>query len=108
MPDHFLCRTDQLAEGRGRPASAGGRYLAVFLVDGQVRVLDNRCLHVGNPLDGGAVVDGVLHCPWHGWSYDVATGELLTIAGRRPGLTTYPCRVEDGSVTVTVEGPVGD
>ncbi|MBW3651085.1 MAG: Rieske (2Fe-2S) protein [Actinobacteria bacterium] len=108
MPDYILCRTDQLVEGRGRPARAGERYLAVFLVDGEVHVLDNQCLHAASPIDGGPVVDGAVRCPWHGWSYDLRTGELLTGFGPRPGLATYPCRLEDGVVQVTIDDPVGN
>lgn len=109
MPDYVLCRIEQLVEGRGRPARAGDRYLAVFLVKGEVHVLDNQCLHAESPIDGGPVVDGVVHCPWHGWSYDLRTGELLTGFGPRPGLSRYPCRVEDGVVKITlVDGPVGN
>lgn len=108
MADYTLCRTDQLVEGRGRPARAGDRYLAVFLVEGQVHVLDNQCLHADSPIDAGPVVDGTVHCPWHGWSYDLRTGDLLTALGAAPGLTVYSCRVEDGVVKVTIDDAVGD
>ena len=108
MPDHVLCRVDQLVEGRGRPARAGDAYLAVFLVDGEVHVIDNQCLHVGSPLDAGPVVDGAVRCPWHGWAYDLRTGAQLTAFGELPGIRTYPCRIEDGTVTVTVDDPVRD
>ena len=106
---YVLCRVDQLVEGRGRPARAGDRYLAVFLVDGRIHVLDNLCLHVGSPIDGGPVRDGVVLCPWHGWSYRLDDGALLTDAGDRPGLRTYDHTVTDaGEVQVHLDDPVGD
>lgn len=109
MPDFFLCRVDQLVEGRGRPAQAGDRYLAVFLVEGRVHVIDNQCLHVGSPLDGGPVVDGTIRCPWHGWVYDLETGALLTAFGEMDGINAYPVRVTgDGWVQVSIEQAVGD
>lgn len=97
-----MCRVDELVEGRGRPVRAGDRYLAVFLVDGRVRALDNECRHVGNPVDGGAVEEGRLTCPWHGWTYDVATGDLLTAFGPQPGLRAYQAWVEGDVVLVRV------
>jgi nitrite reductase/ring-hydroxylating ferredoxin subunit len=108
VPDHVLCRLDQLVEGRGRPARAGDLYLAVFLVDGRVHVVDNQCRHVGSPLDAGPVVNGNVHCPWHGWAYDLESGALQTAFGERDGIRVYPCRVEDGLVKVVLDRAVGD
>lgn len=108
MPAYVLCRRDQLVEGRGRPARAGGRYLAVFLVDGEVHVLDNQCLHVGSPIDAGPVHDGMVHCPWHGWAYRLTDGSLVTAFGDRPGLGTYDAVVtEAGEVQVFLDDVVG-
>ena len=108
MPVHVLCRLDQLVEGRGRPARAGGRYLAVFLDDVDAPVDDNQCLHVGSPIDGGPVHDGLVHCPWHGWAYRLSDGSLVTAFGDRPGLRTYDHEVTaTGEVQVHLEEPVG-
>lgn len=110
MADYVLCRVEQLVEGRGRPARADDRYLAVFLIDGEIHVLDNLCLHVGSPIDAGAVHDGLVHCPWHGWAYRLSDGSLVTAFGDQPGLRTYPHRVTDsGEVEVSLDGtgPVG-
>jgi nitrite reductase/ring-hydroxylating ferredoxin subunit len=105
---HVLCRLDQLVEGRGRPARAAGLYLAVFLVGGRVHVIDNQCLHVGSPLDGGPVRDGIVMCPWHGWSYRLEDGAWLTAFGDRPGITVYACSVtDDGEVQVHLDDPMG-
>jgi nitrite reductase/ring-hydroxylating ferredoxin subunit len=108
VPAYVLCRVDQLVEGRGRPARAGDRYLAVFLAGGQIHVLDNLCLHVGSPIDGGPVRDGVVQCPWHGWAYRLADGSLVTAFGDLPGLRTYDHVVTDsGEVQVFLEEPMG-
>jgi nitrite reductase/ring-hydroxylating ferredoxin subunit len=102
VPEIELCRLDQLADGRGMPVRADGRYLAVFLVDGEVHVIDNQCAHVGSPLDSGAVEQGRLVCPWHGWTYELATGHLVTAWGNRPGVRRYDASVRNGSVVVTL------
>ena len=103
MPEYELCRVDQLIEGRGRPVNVAGRYLAVFLLKGRVHVLDNECLHLANPIDGGPVANGVVYCPWHGWAYDLATGDNITGFGNRKGLRTYQAHVEEGTVRVTLD-----
>lgn len=80
-----------------------GRLVAVFDDGGTLRAVDNICRHVGAPLDEGAVNDGCVTCPWHGWRYDLSTGEHLTILGRRNGLRTYPVRVDGDRVLVGAE-----
>ena len=80
----------------------GERNLAVFDLGDAVVVVDNECRHVGNPLDDGFVSGGSVTCPWHGWRYDLRTGEVLTVFGRRPGLRTYSVRVDSGDVLVEV------
>lgn len=106
--EYDVCRVDQLVEGRGRPARAGDRYLAVFLSAGRVHVLDNECLHAGSPIDGGPVIDSRVHCPWHGWAYDLDTGAHITAYGDRPGLRTYAARIEAGVVKVVVDDGTRD
>ena len=80
-----------------------GHYLALFDVDGTVRAVQNTCLHVGNPIDDGTVKDGCVTCPWHGWRYDLRSGEHLTVFGRRPGLRTYEVRVVGDDIMVDIE-----
>lgn len=41
---------------------------------GRVFALDNRCPHMGFPLDRGSVRDGILTCPWHHARFDLASG----------------------------------
>jgi nitrite reductase (NADH) small subunit len=98
-----VCRRADVPLDRGWPVRVGDHYIAIFDVDGGLRAVDNTCLHVGNPLDDGFVSSGYVTCPWHGWRYDLTTGEHLTAFGRRRGLRTYPVKVEDDMVFVAFE-----
>ncbi len=53
-----------------------GRHRPVLLVQegGQVFGLDNRCPHMGFPLDRGSVEDGILTCHWHHARFELASG----------------------------------
>ena len=44
-----------------------GSHRPILLVYAQERVFafDNRCPHMGFPLDRGSVEDGILTCHWH-------------------------------------------
>ncbi len=56
---------------------AGEVAVAVFDLDGELRAVDDRCLHRGGSLSAGHVRDGVVMCPEHWWRYDLRTGERL-------------------------------
>jgi nitrite reductase/ring-hydroxylating ferredoxin subunit len=53
-----------------------GRHRPVLLVHdhGRACALDNRCPHMGFPLDQGTVEDGILTCHWHHARFHVASG----------------------------------
>jgi nitrite reductase/ring-hydroxylating ferredoxin subunit len=53
-----------------------GRHRPVLLVydNGRVFALDNRCPHMGFPLDRGSVEDGILTCHWHHARFALSSG----------------------------------
>ncbi|HUP68560.1 MAG TPA: Rieske 2Fe-2S domain-containing protein [Acidimicrobiales bacterium] len=103
MPPVKLCALDDLEPGRGHRVRLHGHDLAVFLVDGKVRVVDNTCLHTGGPLADGAVVDGCVICPLHGWVYDLMTGQTLVGHRTAGNLGAYEAWVESGQVMAELD-----
>src|SRR5712671_5766527 len=53
-----------------------GRHRPILLVHegGNVLALDNRCPHMGFPLDRGSIEDGILTCHWHHARFALASG----------------------------------
>jgi nitrite reductase (NADH) small subunit len=99
-----VCRRQDIPPGRGWPVQAGSFRIAVFETAGGLRAVENTCLHIGNPIDDGPVAGEVVTCPWHGWQYDLRTGDHLTVFGRRQGLRTFPIRLNGDDVEVEVGG----
>lgn len=67
----------QLDDLRGKGALAvqvEGHTLVLFDYGGKVYAVDNRCPHMGFPLDRGTVRDGILTCHWHHARFDLASG----------------------------------
>jgi sulfoxide reductase heme-binding subunit YedZ len=95
-----VCHRDDLVEGLGRPVVIDGLALAVFVTDGDVVVLGNQCAHRDFPIDAGPVLDGCVSCPWHGWRFDLRTGDHLTSFGPRRGLPRYAAMVANDTVWV--------
>jgi len=77
-----------------------GDQLAVFNVDGEFYAIENFCPHKGAPLSEGVLCGHVVECGWHGWEFDVRTGQCLTVADT---IKTYPLKIEDGVVSVVLE-----
>ncbi len=70
----------ELAPGQGKTVDAGGTAIALFNVGGTFHAIGNACRHRGGPLGEGTLEKSVVTCPWHGWEYDVTTGELVKYA----------------------------
>lgn len=91
-------RTSEFRPNAGKPAIVDGRHLAVFRLDDGFFAIDNLCLHQAGPLCDGPIEDGVVTCPWHGWSYDIRSGIL--VQDGRVGVTCHHTRVVGDEVQV--------
>lgn len=58
-----------------------GTEIALFNVNGNIFAIDNTCPHMGGPLGEGDLEGCVVTCPWHGWQFDVKTGNCLNMPG---------------------------
>ena len=89
----LVCTLDELQPGEKRPFELGGRPIVVCRSreTGEVFAVAGRCPHQGAPLCEGKLGSSVsssgpgqyevtrpgeiLRCPWHGWEFDVRTGQ---------------------------------
>ncbi|WP_138497004.1 NifU family protein [Nostoc sp. PA-18-2419] len=62
------------------------------------RCYRNACVHLGNPLDEGKVENGIITCAFHGFEYNLETGECLTTPNI--SLQSYPVKIKDNKVFV--------
>jgi nitrite reductase/ring-hydroxylating ferredoxin subunit len=66
---------DELKRNRGRLVVRGPHRPILLVEEGdRVYALDNRCPHMGFPLERGSVEDGILTCHWHHARFDLASG----------------------------------
>ena len=65
----------ELEVGRLTTVIAGGRAICVARTAAGYGALDNRCPHQGGPLGDGELENGFVVCPWHGYEYDLKTGQ---------------------------------
>ena len=87
-----------LPPGRGRSLEVGGHRLALFNLDGVFHAIDDDCPHRGGPLGAGWFENGCVHCPLHGWAFNVVTG-ACDVRPERP-VATHPVEVREGRVWI--------
>lgn len=77
--------------------------LAVFSVDGDIYVTDNNCTHGNAMLTDGYQDGGIIECPFHGGSFDIATGAAKAFPCQ-VAIKTYPVTIHDGWVCIDEPG----
>ena len=87
---------DELEEQGSRVVAVEGRTVLVLYDQGSVYALDNRCPHMGFPLNQGTVRDGILTCHWHHAKFDLAGG--CTFDPFADDVTSFHVDVRDGDV----------
>jgi nitrite reductase/ring-hydroxylating ferredoxin subunit len=111
MAEQFIGKAAELADGDRRIVICGGAEVGIFREAQAFYAYSNICAHQGGPACEGLIIarveehilpDGTSRgmrfsaternfvCPWHGYEYDIRTGEC--VADRRIALRKY--RVE--------------
>ncbi|WP_254512222.1 Rieske (2Fe-2S) protein [Anatilimnocola floriformis] len=101
MPWETIASVQDCPPGSARECIAGGRIIALFNVDGQFYALDGMCPHQGGPLGKGRLQGCIITCPWHGFQFDVTTGQHQ--ASKSLVHPSFAVRVEGEAVQVDVE-----
>ena len=111
----------EFADGDRRLLQHDGRAIGVFRVGDEFRAYENICLHQGGPVCEGRYfplmravttpdgrLTGEMHdesrphlvCPWHGWEYDLRSGEFS--GDRRLRLRSFEVQIDGDQVYVAV------
>jgi nitrite reductase/ring-hydroxylating ferredoxin subunit len=69
--------------------------VAIFIYDSKVYAVDNRCPHMGFPLNQGTVKDGILTCHWHHARFDLMNGG--TFDQWAGDVTSFPVEIRNGN-----------
>jgi nitrite reductase/ring-hydroxylating ferredoxin subunit len=111
MSRYVIARADDFPPGTRRIVEIDGRSIGVFNVDGTYYAPRNSCPHQGAPLCTGTVLASLtssqpgdyryekgrrfLQCPWHGWEFDLASGQSW-FDPARTRVRPYEVMVESG------------
>jgi 3-phenylpropionate/trans-cinnamate dioxygenase ferredoxin subunit len=101
MTLHKVAGRSEIAPGSTRRVVVDGAEILLCNVDGALYAIEDVCTHDGGPLDQGTLEGECVVCPRHGATFDVRTGDALTLPAVIP-LITYPVSVDGEDVYVDV------
>ncbi len=99
MSEHRVARLSDLAPGSATRIEVSGSELLLCNVAGTVYCVEDVCTHDGAPLDQGELEGKCIVCPRHGATFDVTTGDALTLPAVVP-LMTFAVRIDGDDVFV--------
>ena len=70
-----VARVADCPPGSSLEVVAEDRVLALFNVEGEIVAIDGVCPHQGGPLGKGRLNGCIVTCPWHGWQFNVNSGQ---------------------------------
>jgi nitrite reductase/ring-hydroxylating ferredoxin subunit len=100
VQDVVVALASEIPEGERKIVQVGELSIGVFHHDGQWIALRNSCLHRGGPVCTGKLDGNILICPWHGYTYDVTSGQLTL--DRSAYLESYPVEIRNGQVHLQI------
>ncbi len=95
-----IANLSELEPGTCRSVEVDGIGVALFNVEGTIYALNNTCPHAGGPLGEGKLNGELVECPWHGWRYNVRTGERPENPDFK--VACYPVQVDGTLILVSI------
>lgn len=118
----FVVAASELKDGERKIVPFGDIEIGVYRMDGKLYAYENVCAHQGGPACEGLLMPKVeevlapdktyqrmrfnydswhIVCPWHGWEYELTTGEY--VVNRKCRLRKYAVAEKDGSIYVLTQ-----
>ncbi len=94
-----VASVEEFKLGEVRVVDVDNTMVAVFNLDGKYIAIEDVCPHDGSEIASGCVKNGILECPHHGATFDLASGDVLSPPAYDP-LEMMQVRIENGFVEV--------
>jgi nitrite reductase/ring-hydroxylating ferredoxin subunit len=110
MAKYVVALASEVEPGKCKIVSAGGREIGVYNINDAFYALVNRCPHEGAAVCRGQIMSRphsdtpgtyrliqrgeMVRCPWHGWIFEIKTGQSWCAATTRT--RTITVHVESG------------
>jgi 3-phenylpropionate/trans-cinnamate dioxygenase ferredoxin component len=107
MSDTFerACATADVPDEGSVPVEVAGVEIAVVKSEGEFFAVRDECSHAQIQLSEGEVAGCEIECWLHGSTFDLRTGEPVSLPAFEP-VPIYPVRLDGDDVYVDVKNPI--
>ena len=75
---HYICSVSDISPEKPYVFHLKDKIeIVIFQHENNYFALENRCPHAGARLNEGILKDNILTCIWHGWQFDIESGQCL-------------------------------
>jgi len=109
---HLVAKESEIPPGTRKEFDIEGHDIVVFNIGGNYHAVENYCPHMGGPVANGPVREDdqertTISCPFHGWQFDIESGDTITPNKKRvqkfdAGLKKYDVDTEEGRIYVDI------
>lgn len=99
----FAANVDEVEETGCKTVHIDDHVIAIFAHEEGIHAVDNRCPHMGFPLDTGTVNDGILTCHWHHARFCLKTGGTFNQFADDVRAFPVEIRGENGSSEIWID-----
>ena len=82
-----VATTADTSASKALKVKASGQSILVAQVGNKHCAIANKCSHLGLPMSGGKVENGIITCPFHGAKFDMSTGKNVEWVKSVAGIT---------------------
>lgn len=98
-----IASLEELSQTNCLTRTVDGHTIVLFKYSENVYAVDNRCPHMGFPLNKGSVSNGILTCHWHHARFDLASGGTFDLYA--DDVPAFPVRVDGDDIFVDTTPP---
>lgn len=104
MPEDFVAvlSDGELSEGELKRVLYKGTPLLLVRRGGRLHALAETCAHLGGPLSEGKLEGDCVVCPWHGSTFELASGAVVEGPSAFPQ-PRFETRVRDGRIELRLD-----
>ncbi len=100
--EYSVLKVTGIPDGGMVCVSISGKQIVIHRDGDSWHAFDDQCTHAECSLSAEGFIDGdAVVCGCHGASFDLTTGDVLSLPGTK-ALHTYPVRIDGDDILVTI------
>jgi nitrite reductase/ring-hydroxylating ferredoxin subunit len=103
IQEKYICQTTDISPKKPYIFNVkNNEQIVIFQVEQKYYAVENRCPHAGGLLHEGIKEGQILTCIWHGWQFDLESGQSIDKYWAR--IKTYGLNVRNNEVYLLLDG----